>query len=153
VAVVAVVALVADVALVAVAALPPIFKDAAVPVRLVPAPENVVAVAVPDTPRLVNPLAVPPVIATALAFCVDIVPKAPVAAVTKAVVASCVVFVPGEAVGARGVPVKVGLAKSALVAIAVAMSLNSVSISVPLTIFNGFPLIKLSLLAKFVDLV
>ena len=101
---VAVVAVVADVAL------PPIFKEAAVPVRLVPAPENVVAVAVPDTPRLVIPLIVPPVIATALAFWVDIVPKVPVAAVTKAVVAIWVVFVPGDAVGVRGTPVKVGLA-------------------------------------------
>lgn len=32
------------------------------------------------------------------------------AVVTKAVVAICVVFVPGEAVGANGVPVRVGLA-------------------------------------------
>jgi hypothetical protein len=111
VAVVAVVALVADVALVAVAALPPIERAVAVPVRLVPAPENVVAVAVPDTPRLDKPLTVPPVIATALAFWVDIVPKVPVAAVTKAVVAICVVFVPGDAVGAIGVPVSDGLIK------------------------------------------
>jgi hypothetical protein len=87
-------------------------REAAVPVRLVPAPENVVAVAVPDTPRLDKPLTVPPVIATALAFWVDIVPKVPVAAVTKAVVAICVVFVPGDAVGANGVPVNVGLAAS-----------------------------------------
>jgi hypothetical protein len=36
------------------------------------------------------------------------------AAVTKAVVAICVVFVPGVAVGAAGVPVKVGLARLAL---------------------------------------
>ena len=59
---------------------------------------------------IVVPLIVPPVIATALAFCVDIVPSVPVAAVTNAVVAICVVLVPGAAVGARGVPVKVGLA-------------------------------------------
>ena len=38
------------------------------------------------------------------------------AAVTKAVVANCVVSVPGEAVGAAGTPVKVGLAMSALFA-------------------------------------
>jgi hypothetical protein len=56
-------------------------------------------------------------------------------------------------VGNVGVPVKVGLAKSALVAIAVAMSLNSVSISVPLTILSGLPLVRLSLVAKLVDLV
>ena len=35
------------------------------------------------------------------------------AACTKAVVASCVVLVPGAAVGAAGVPVKVGLARFA----------------------------------------
>jgi hypothetical protein len=50
--------------------------------------------------------------ATLLAFWVDIVPKAPVAAVTaaptNAVVATCVVLVPGDAVGAIGVPVIVG---------------------------------------------
>jgi hypothetical protein len=56
-------------------------------------------------------------------------------------------------VGSVGVPVKVGLAKSALVAMAVAMLLNSVSISVPLTIFNGLPEDKLSFVAKFVLLV
>jgi hypothetical protein len=85
VAVVAVVALVADVALVAVAAFPPIERLDAVPVRPVPAPENEVAVAVPDTPRLVNPLAVPPVMATLLAFWVDIVPSEPIAVVTAEV--------------------------------------------------------------------
>jgi hypothetical protein len=52
-----------------------------------------------------------------------------------------------------GVPVKVGLAKSALVATAVAMLLNSVSISVPLTIFKGLPEAKASLVAKLVDFV
>ena len=89
-------------------------REAAVPVRLVPAPEKVVAVAVPDTLRLDRPLIVPPVIATLLAFWVDIVPKVPVAAATKAVVAICVVFVPGDAVGAKGVPVNVGLALKTL---------------------------------------
>ena len=63
------------------------------------------------------------------------------------------VLVPEVAVGAVGVPVKAGLAKSALVLIAVAMLLNSVSISVPLTIFKGLPISKLSLDAKLVDLV
>ena len=53
-------------------------------------------------------------------------------------------------VGSVGVPVKVGDAKSALVATAVAMLLNSVSISVPLTIFKGLPEDRLSLVAKFV---
>ncbi len=63
-------------------------------------------------PPIVVPLIVPPVIATELAFCVDMVPSVPVAAVTNAVVAICVVLVPGAAVGARGVPVNVGLALS-----------------------------------------
>ena len=75
-------AVVALVALVAVAALPPIDKPLAVPVRFVPGPLNdelavivvpVMAAAV-DAP-IVAPLIVPPVIATAFAFCVDIVPK------------------------------------------------------------------------------
>ena len=61
-------------------------------------------------PPMVVPFIVPPVIATELAFCVDIVPSVPVAVTTNAVVAICVVLVPGAAVGAIGVPVKVGLA-------------------------------------------
>jgi hypothetical protein len=40
--------------------------------------------------------------------------NAAVVAFTKAVVAICVSFVPAEAVGARGIPVKVGEARSAL---------------------------------------
>ena len=68
----------------------------------------------------------------------------------KAVVAICVVDVPADAVGAVGVPVNVGLAKSALVATAVAMLSNSVLISVPLTIFKGSPADKESLEAKLV---
>jgi hypothetical protein len=50
-------------------------------------------------------------------------------------------------VGATGVPIKVGLFKSAFVSIAVAMLLNSSSISVPLTIFKGLPIARESLLA------
>jgi hypothetical protein len=61
-----------------------------------------------------------------------------------------VLLVPAEAVGAAGVPVNVGDAKSALVAIAVAMLLNSVLISVPLTIFSGSPDGSASFVAKFV---
>jgi hypothetical protein len=61
--------------------------------------------------------------------------------------------VPEEAVGAAGVPVNVGLAISALVAIAVEIALNSVSNSVPLMIFKGLPVERLSLLVKFVLLV
>lgn len=70
-------------------------------------------VCVVDVPSYVAPVSVPPVITTALAFCVDIVPRfnAAVAAVTNAVVATCVVFVPGDGVGATGVPVIDGLAK------------------------------------------
>jgi hypothetical protein len=70
------------VALVAVAALPPIDKLLAVPVKPVPAPVNWVfaVMVVPVTaaavlPPMVVPSIVPPVIATELAFWVDIVPK------------------------------------------------------------------------------
>jgi hypothetical protein len=72
-------------------------------------------------------------------------PVTPPAAVAKAVVANCVVLVPLAAVEAVGVPVKAGLSRSALVVIAVAMLLNSVSISVPLTIFKGLPVARVSL--------
>jgi hypothetical protein len=57
----------------------------------------------------VVPEIVPPVMATALAFCAANVPKLPVAAVTNAVVAICVVLVPASAVGAVGVPVRAAL--------------------------------------------
>ena len=49
--------------------------------------------------------------------------------------------------------VKLPLLASALVATAVAMLLNSVSISVPLTILAGLPEGNESFVAKFVDLV
>jgi hypothetical protein len=48
----------------------------------------------------IAPAIVPPVIATALAFCDDMVPSEPATLVTKAVVAIWVVFVPGVAVTA-----------------------------------------------------
>ena len=75
-------AVVALVALVAVAALPPMDRPLAVPVKFVPGPlkEELAVIVVPvmaaavDAP-IVAPLIVPPVIATAFAFCVDIVPK------------------------------------------------------------------------------
>ena len=81
-AVVALVALVAVVAVVAVAALPPIERPLAVPVRPVPGPlKYVLAViivpvmAAAAVPPISAPFIVPPVIATAFAFCVDIVPS------------------------------------------------------------------------------
>jgi hypothetical protein len=61
-----------------------------------------------------------------------------------------VVLVPGEAVGAKGVPENVGLAESALEVTAVAMLLNSTSISVPLTTFSGSPVGRLSFEVKLV---
>jgi hypothetical protein len=73
---------VAAVAVVAVAALPPIDKLAAVPVKLVAGPLKllVAVMVVPVTAAAVVaptvvPLIVPPVIATLLAFWVDIVPR------------------------------------------------------------------------------
>jgi hypothetical protein len=75
------------------------------------------------------------------------------AVVTKAVEAICVVLVPAEAVGANGVPVKVGLLLSALDDMAEAMAVYSVSISVPLITFAGLPVLSASLDAKLVAFV
>jgi len=61
-----------------------------------------------------------------------------------------VVLVPKDAVGAAGVPVNVGDARSAFVATAIAMLANSVLISVPRTIFSGSPGDSASLVAKLV---
>ncbi len=72
---------------------------------------------------------------------------------TNAVVASCVVFVLEDAVGATGVPVKVGLLVSALEETAEAIAVNSVSISVPLTILPALPVGKVSLAVKLVAFV
>ncbi len=77
-------------------------------------PKDVVVNALIDPLVIATALTVPPVIATAFAFCVDMVPKEPVAFVTadatNAVVAIWVVLVPLAAVGAKGVPDNVGLA-------------------------------------------
>jgi hypothetical protein len=54
------------------------------------------------------------------------------------------------AVGAKGVPVNEGEAKSALELTAPAIELNSLSISVPLTILLESPVGRVSLVAKFV---
>jgi hypothetical protein len=51
------------------------------------------------------------------------------------------------------VPVNVGLMLSDLLLTAVAMLLNSVSISVPRTILSGLPEGRVSFVAKFVDFV
>jgi hypothetical protein len=61
--------------------------------------------------------------------------------------------VPEAAVGANGVPVRVGLLLSALDDIAEAIAVNSASISVPLIIFAGLPVLRLSLDAKLVAFV
>ena len=60
---------------------------------------------------------------------------------------------PEAAVGANGVPVRVGLLLSALDDIAEAIAVNSASISVPLIIFAGLPVLRLSLDAKLVAFV
>ena len=75
------------------------------------------------------------------------------AAATNAVEAICVVLVPAEAVGANGVPVRVGLLLSALDDIAEAIAVYSASISVPLIIFAGLPVLYPSLTAKLVAFV
>ena len=76
------IAAVALVAVVAVAALPPMDKPLAVPVRFVPGPLKyelavtvVPVMAAAVDPPMVVPSIDPPVIATAFAFCVDIVPR------------------------------------------------------------------------------
>jgi hypothetical protein len=61
-----------------------------------------------------------------------------------------VLLVAVDAVGANGVPVRVGLLASSLDATADAIALNSVSISVPLTIFAGLPVVSVSFTAKLV---
>jgi hypothetical protein len=82
-------------------------------------------------PLTVVPVIVPPVIATALAFWDDIVPKELTAVVTKAVVAIWVVFVPAVAVGANGVPVKVGLAAKTMLPEPVTFCPKAVATPVP----------------------
>jgi hypothetical protein len=63
------------------------------------------------------------------------------------------VLVPEEAVGANGVPVRVGLLLSALDDMAEAMAVYSASISVPLITFAGLPVLSASLDAKLVAFV
>jgi hypothetical protein len=63
------------------------------------------------------------------------------------------VFVVDDAVGATGVPVNVGLLLSAFDAIAEAIEVNSVSISVPLTTLPALPVGKPSFAAKLVAFV
>ena len=72
---------------------------------------------------------------------------------TNAHEAICVVFVPKAAVGAVGVPVNAGLLVSALDAIADAIALYSLSISVPLITFAGSVTSNESLAAKLVAFV
>ena len=62
-------------------------------------------------------------------------------------------LVPAEAVGANGVPVRVGLLLSALDDIADAIAVYSASISVPLITFAGLPVLRPSLDAKLVAFV
>jgi len=79
--------------------------------------------------------------------------KSAIAPCTNAVEAACVVLVTILAVGTEGVPVNVGLLMSALEATAEAIAVNSVSISVPLTILPELPVGKVSLAVKFVAFV
>lgn len=62
------------------------------------------------------------------------------------------VTAPADTVPAVTVPVNVGLALSALVATAVAMLVNSVSISDPRTTFAGSPVVSVSFAVKLVVL-
>jgi len=78
---------------------------------------------------------------------------ATIAACVNAVVAICVLLLAAAAVGDTGVPVNVGLLVSALVLIAAAIAVYSSSISVPLTVLRGLPVVKASFDAKFVALI
>ena len=97
----------------------PVGEGMSVPIanpKFVRAPDAVDAPVPPSaTAKSVMPVIEPPVMLTLLAFCVDMVPRLPVAfdtaVVTKAVVAIWVVLVPAVAVGAIGVPVREGEAK------------------------------------------
>jgi hypothetical protein len=96
-----------------------------------------------EEPPITAPLIVPALIA-AEAMVADVLTvrlvNVPAAAVVPPITAPFIVP-----------PVMVAEELSVFVATAVAMLLNSVSISVPLTIFNGLPGDKLSLVAKLVD--
>lgn len=149
-------AVVAFVALVAVAALPPMLKPAAVPVMFVPtSAEGVPSAGVTKVGLLDN---------TTLPVPVEAVTPVPPLATGSVPVTPVVrgrpvtlVITPLDGVPRAGVTsvglVNVGDAKSALVAMATAMLLNSVSISVPLTILSGSPEGRASLVAKLVLLV
>jgi hypothetical protein len=63
------------------------------------------------------------------------------------------VLVPAVAVGAEGVPVNAGEAKSALDETAPEIALNSLSSSVPLTTLLGSPETSVSFVAKLVAFV
>lgn len=149
-------AVVAFVAFVAVAALPPMLKPAAVPVIFVPTSvEGVPKLGVTNVGLLDNTtLPVPveavtpvPPLATGNVPVTPVVRGRPVTLVITPLVG-----VPSAGVTSVGL-VSVAEAESALVATATAMLLNSVSISVPLTIFSGSPEASASLVAKLVLLV
>lgn len=147
-ALVALVAFVAFVALVAVAAFPPMLKPTAVPVMFVPINAEGVPSAGDTKVGLLD--------STALPVPVDVVtPVPPLATGNVPTVPPSIgrpvalVNTPLDGVPKAGVTSD-GLFKSAFVATAVAMLLNSVSISVPLTILSGSPEGSASLVAKLV---
>lgn len=147
------VAFVAFVALVAVAALPPMLNPAAVPVMFVPTKADgvpklgVTRVGLLDSTTLPVPVEdvtpVPP-------FATGSVPVTPVVRGRPVtLVITPLAGVPSAGVTSTGL-VSVGDVVSALVAIATEMLLNSVLISVPLTILSGSPDGSESLVAKLV---
>ena len=146
-------ALVALVALVAVAALPPMLRAAAVPVMFVPTKADGVPragdtkVGLSDSTTLPVPVEV---VAPVPPFATGSVPVTPeVSGRPVTLVITPLAGVPSAGVTSTGL-VRVGDVVSALVATAVAMLLNSVSISVPLTILSGSPEGSASLVAKLV---
>lgn len=155
-ALVALVAFVAFVASVAVAALPPMLNPDAVPVMFVPTKADgvpksgVTRVGLLDSTTLPVPVEV---VTPVPPFATGSVPVTPVVSGRPVtLVITPLAGVPSAGVTSVGL-VSVGDAVSALVATAVAMLLNSVSISVPLTILSGSPEGSASLVAKLVLLV
>lgn len=146
-------ALVALVALVAVAALPPMLRAAAVPVMFVPTKADGVPsagdtkVGLSDRTTLPVPVEV---VTPVPPFATGSVPVTPVVSGRPVtLVITPLAGVPSAGVTSTGL-VSVGDVVSALVAIATEMLLNSVLISVPLTILSGSPDGSESLVAKLV---
>jgi len=123
-------------------------------VETVRAPTELLPTELPFTVLLVN--VAPVIVGLVKVLFVNVVVSdlsITISVLTKAVLAICVVLDPLAAVGVTGDPVNEGDAVSALELIAEAIALNSLSISVPLTILPESPEGNVSLVAKLVAFV